>query len=107
MTIFDERERAFEQLFVHDEELRFRARARRNKLLGRWAAMLMGLQGAQADLYAREVVDAVLQADGDRQISRKIRDDLAARGVRKSDDQLRAAMAELMAEAIAQVKDGA
>ncbi len=107
MTIFDERERAFEQLFVHDEELRFRARARRNKLLGRWAAMLMGLQGAQADLYAREVVDAVLQADGDRQISRKIRDDLASRGVRKSDDQLRAAMAELMAEAIAQVKDGA
>ena len=80
MTTFDKREEAFEQQFAHDEELKFRATARRNKLLGLWAAEKLGLTGAQADSYALSVVMAELE-DTNHDVAGKIRKDFAAKGV--------------------------
>lgn len=79
MTAFDERERAFEARFQHDQDLQFKVKARRNRLLGLWAAGRVGLSGEAAEAYAREIVDAEF-AGGDRHIIEKIRADLNARG---------------------------
>ncbi len=104
MTTFDKREEGFEKKFAHDEELRFRANARRNKLLGLWAAGKLGLAGADADAYAKEVVVADLEEAGDDDVFRKIRRDFDAKGVAESDHQIRRTMTELMEKAIAQIK---
>jgi len=104
MTTFDKREEGFEKKFAHDEELRFRANARRNKLLGLWAAGKLGLTGADADAYAKEVVVADLEEAGDDDVFRKIRRDFDAKGVAESDHQIRRTMIELMETAIAQIK---
>ncbi len=104
MTTFDKREEGFEKKFAHDEELRFRANARRNKLLGLWAAGKLGLAGADADAYAKEVVVADLEEAGDDDVFRKIRRDFDAKGVAESDHQIRRTMIELMETAIAQIK---
>jgi hypothetical protein len=104
MTTFDKREEGFEKQFAHDEELRFKATARRNKLLGLWAAEKMGLTGPQADAYAKEVVMSDFEEAGDEDVFRKIRKDFDAKGVAQTDEQIRAVMIDLMAQAIVQVK---
>ncbi|HVV60899.1 MAG TPA: DUF1476 domain-containing protein [Pseudolabrys sp.] len=103
-TTFDKREEGFEKQFAHDEELRFKATARRNKLLGQWAAAKFGLSGAEADAYAKEVVMADFEETGDHDVFRKVRKDFDARNVTVSDQDIRTAMTELMAQAIAQIK---
>ncbi len=104
MSTFDKREDGFEKKFVHDEELRFKANARRNKLLGLWAAELMGLSGDAATAYAQEVIAADFQEAGDEDVFRKIRGDFDAKGVEQSDHQIRRTMTELMDEAIRQLQ---
>ena len=104
MTTFDKREEGFEKQFAHDEELKFKASARRNKLLGLWAAEKLGLSGAQADAYAKEVVMADFEEPGDDDVFRKIRQDFDAKAVNQSDHQIRRTMDELMARAVAEVK---
>jgi hypothetical protein len=104
MTTFDKREEGFEKQFAHDEELRFKATARRNKLLGLWAAEKMGMTGAAADAYAKEVVAADFEEAGDEDVFRKIRKDFDAKGIAQSDQQIRQMMVELLGQAIAQVK---
>lgn len=106
MTGFDDRERAQEKKFELDQELEFKAVARRNKLLGLWAAGLMGKTGADADAYAKTVVMADFEEAGDDDVFRKIRGDLDAANVAQSDHQIRARMAELLDEARAQIKAG-
>jgi hypothetical protein len=106
MTTFDKREEAFEMQFAHDEELRFKATARRNKLLGLWAAEKMGLTGADADSYALSVVMADFEEPGDHDVVRKIRKDFDAKGVVQSDHQISRTVSELMAKAVADIKAG-
>ena len=81
MTTFDDRERAFEMKFAHDEEMKFRIIARRNRLLGAWAAKQMGLSEAEADSYARDVVRSDFEEAGDHDVVRKVLGDLTAAGV--------------------------
>src|SRR5476649_943418 len=98
MTTFDKREEGFEKKFAHDEELQFKANARRNKLLGLWAAEKLGLTGAQGDVYAKEVVMADFEEAGDHDIFRKIRKDFDDKKVGVPDLDIRRAMNELMAQ---------
>ena len=107
MTTFDKREEGFEKKFAHDEELRFKANARRNKLLGLWAAEQLGLSGDAAAAYAREIVSADFEEAGHAAVLRKISTDLAGKGIAVTEPQIRAKMDELMAQAAAQVKAGA
>src|SRR5712691_104164 len=100
MTTFEDREKGFERKFAHDEELKFKATARRNKLLGFWAAEKMGLQGDAAQTYAREVVKADLVEPGEEDVFRKLRADFDAGGVEQSDHQIRRKMSDLMEEAL-------
>jgi hypothetical protein len=102
MTTFDKREEGFEKKFAHDEELKFKAYARRNKLLGLWAAEQLGKTGADADAYAKEVVMADFEEAGDEDVARKVIGDLAAKGV--SEAQVREKMTELLAAAVAQIQ---
>ena len=104
MTTFDKREEGFEKQFAHDEELRFRANARRNKLLGLWAAEKLGLSGADAEAYAKAVVIADFEEAGDHDVFGKIRKDFDAKGVAQSDHQIRRIMDELMEKAVAEIK---
>ena len=104
MTTFDKREEAFEQQFAHDEELKFKATARRNKLLGLWAAAKLGLTGAEADSYALSVVMADLEDNHD--VAQKVRKDFDAKGVVQSDHQIERTMTEFMARAVADIKAG-
>jgi hypothetical protein len=104
MTTFEDREKGFERKFAHDEELKFRATARRNKLLGLWAAEKLGLSGDEAQSYAREVVKADLAEPGEEDVFRKVRGDFDSKGVDQSDHQIRRMMGELMAEAVHQIE---
>ena len=106
MTTFDKREEGFEKKFAHDEELRFKANARRNKLLGAWAAEKLGLSGPEAEAYAKDVVMADFEEAGDTDVFRKLRQDFDAKGVAQSDHQIRRTMDDLMEQAIAQIKTG-
>ena len=106
MTTFDKREEAFERKFAHDEELRFKAMARRNKLLGLWVAEKLGKTGADADAYARSVVMSDFEEAGDHDVLRKVQGDLAAAQIEQSEHQIRRTMDELLARAIADVKAG-
>jgi hypothetical protein len=106
MTTFDKREEAFEKKFALDEELRFKAEARRNKLLGLWVAGKLGLAGDKAEEYAREVVRADFEEAGDEDVFRKIKKDLADANASVSDADIRTAMSELMAKAVEQIKTG-
>jgi hypothetical protein len=105
-TTFDKREEGFEKKFAHDEELRFKASARRNKLLGLWAAGQLGLSGPDADAYAKEVVVADFEEAGEDDVFRKIRKDLDAKGVKDTDQQIRQAMNELLAKAVLEIQAG-
>lgn len=100
MSKFDERENAFESKFAHDAEMQFRADARRNKLLGLWAAALLGKSGSDADDYAKEVVKSDFEEAGDEDVYRKVSGDL---GDRADEATIRAKMQALMAEAKAQL----
>ena len=106
MTTFDKREEGFEQQFAHDEELRFKATARRNKLLGLWAAEKLGLHGAEAESYAKSVVMSDIEEAGGHDVMGKIRKDFAVKGVVQSDHQIGRVMSELMEKAIADIKAG-
>jgi hypothetical protein len=105
MTTFDKREETFERKFALDEEQKFKAEARRNKLLGLWAAEKQGISGEAATTYAREVVAADFEPGGDG-VFRKVSGDLAAKGVAVTEAQIRETMDELMAQAILQVRAG-
>lgn len=105
MSTFDKREESFEKKFAHDAELQFKATARRNRLLGLWAAELLGLSGDAAAAYAQEIVKADLQEAGDEDVFRKLRADFDAKRVAQSDHQIRRSMEEFLSEAIRQVKD--
>jgi hypothetical protein len=107
MTLFEARQRAFEQMFVHDEEARFRALARRNKLLGQWAASQLGLTGGKADAYVSEISRSLVARVVDEGLVEKLRTDFAAHGVNQSDDQIREKMSELMAAAVTEVRSSA
>ncbi|WP_417671739.1 DUF1476 domain-containing protein [Roseibium sp.] len=104
MSTFDKREEGFENKFAHDEELRFKATARRNKLLGLWAAEQLGLSGDAAEDYAKEVVRADFEEPGDEDVFRKIRGDFDAKNVEQSDHQIRRTMDELMHTAVEQIQ---
>src|SRR5438067_6400838 len=104
MTTFDKREEGFEKKFAHDEELRFKANARRNKLLGLWAAEKLGISGDAANAYPKEVVMSDFEEGGDHDVFKKVRKDLDAKGVTLSDQDLRRAMIDLMEKAIAEIK---
>jgi len=106
MTTFDKREDAFEAKFAHDEQLRFKATARRDKLLGLWAADKLGKTGSEAEAYAKEIVVAEFEEPGDDDVFRRIKADFAAAGVDQSDHQIRRTMDELMSVALAQVEAG-
>ncbi|SDN25219.1 DUF1476 domain-containing protein [Afipia sp. GAS231] len=106
MTTFDKREEGFEKKFALDEELKFKAEARRNKLLGQWVAEKLGITGDAATAYAKEVVAADFEEAGDGDVFRKVMGDLTAKGVALTEQQIRLKMDELMAVAVTQVKAG-
>ena len=103
MSNMKDREQGFERKFVLDEETRFKAAARRNKLLGLWAADLMNLSGNEAEAYAKSVVMSDLEEPGDEDVFRKVRGDFDAKGVDRSDARIREHMAELLAVAREQI----
>jgi len=104
MTTFDKREEGFEKKFAHDEELKFKAYARRNKLLGLWAAAELGKTGADADAYAKEVVLADFEEAGDNDVIRKVVNDLKSKGVTEADVTKK--LSEFLAQAVAQIQAG-
>ena len=103
MSGFDDREKTFESKWAHDEELAFKVMARRNKLLGLWAAEMMGLTGGTADDYAKEVISADFQEAGDEDVYRKVKGDLNAKGVDVSEHHVRKRMQDLLEDAHSQV----
>ena len=106
MPIFEDREKGFERKFAHDEEMQFRAQARRNRLLGLWAAGRMGITDPdQAREYAQEIVRADFQGRGGDDLFRKLRDDLRVSGVGVTEEELRRQMDGLLAEAKAQLME--
>jgi hypothetical protein len=106
MTTFDMREEGFEKKFAVDEEQKFKATARRNRMVGQWAAEKLGLNGEAATVYAKEVVAADFEEPGDGDVVRKIETDFAAKGIGMTAADIRAKLAEFMTEATAQVKAG-
>ncbi len=106
MTTFDKREEGFEKKFALDEEQKFRAEARRNRLLGMWAAEKLGITGDAAVAYAKEVVAADFEEAGDGDVLRKVLGDFAAKGVAITEQAIRAKLNELTAVAAAEVKAG-
>jgi hypothetical protein len=107
MTTFDKREEGFERKFALDEEMKFRATARRNKLLGQWAAEKLGLSGAEAEAYVKAVVAADFEEAGDDDVFRKVRKDFDAKKVEQSDHQIRRTMDELFGKALQQLQSDA
>lgn len=106
MSTFDQREESFEKRFVHEHELHFRAEARRNKLLGLWAAEKLGKTGAEAEAYANALVEAETSAQASEIVFAKVKKDFEAASVAQSDHQIRRTMDELLATATAEVKAG-
>ena len=106
MSSFDKREEGFEKKFAMDEESKFKAMARRNRLLGLWAAEQLGITGDAATAYAKEVVASDFEEAGDGDVVRKVLGDLKAKGVAVTEQQLRVTMDQLMAQAVAQLKAG-
>ena len=106
MTTFDKREEGFEKQFAHDADLKFKAEARRNKLLGNWAAEKLGLSGADADAYAKSVVVADFDEPGDADVFRKVRKDFDDKKIATTDAEIRATMDRLLAQAVAEIKAG-
>ena len=103
-TTFDKREEGFEKKFAHDEELRFKANARRNRMLGMWAAAKLGLTGDAATAYAKEVVMSDFEEGPEHDVLKKVKKDLDAKGVASSEQEIRQTMNDLMEKAIAEIK---
>ena len=103
MSQFDDRERAFETKFAHDEEMKFRITARRNKLVGQWAARQMGLNDAETESYAKDVVRSDFEEAGDHDVIRKVLGDLTAAGVDCDEDQVAEALRNKEIEARRQI----
>ena len=106
MTTFDQRKDAYENKFAHDEELRFKASARRNKLLGLWAAEKLGKSGADAEAYAKSVVVADFEEAGDEDVVRKVKNDFALANINASDADIRTVMTELLIKAADDIQAG-
>ncbi|HVV94489.1 MAG TPA: DUF1476 domain-containing protein [Hyphomicrobiales bacterium] len=106
MTTFDRREEAFERHLVLDEELRFRAIARRNRRLGKWAAGLLGLEGMAVEDYENALIAADLEEAGEEDVFRKLRSDFDAKGLSVSDHQIRRQMNDLLEAALTELKSG-
>ncbi len=106
MTTFDQRKDAYENKFAHDEELRFKATARRNKLLGLWAAEKLGKSGTDAEAYAKSVVVADFEEAGDEDVVRKVKNDFALAGVSVTDTEIRTVMTELLIKAADDIQAG-
>jgi len=106
MTTFDKREEGFESKFAHDEELRFKARARRNKLVGLWAAEKLGMAGAAAETYAANIVSADLDNPNSDSVFSTLRRDFDEKGVAQSDHQIRRTIDEAMERAIVEIQTG-
>lgn len=104
MAQFDDRRDAYENKFAHDEELRFKANARRNKALGIWAAEQLGRSGPEADAYAKSVVMADFEEAGDGDVLRKVKADLDAAGLDVSESSIRAKMDDLMTKAVEEIQ---
>ena len=104
MTTFDDRELGFENRFAHDRDLDFKAKARRNRQLGLWAAGLMGLEGDHRDDYANAVVKSEVDLPGDEDVLRKVAKDLSASGLKVTEGEVRARMDEFLAIAREQLK---
>ena len=107
MTTFDKREEGFERKYALDQEQKFKAEARRDKLLGLWVAEKLGISGEAAASYAKDVVAADFAESGDAEVVRKVMTDLGAKGVAITEQEVRAKMDELLAQAVMQVKAGA
>lgn len=106
MTTFDQRKDAYENKFAHDEDLRFKATARRNKLLGLWAAEKLGKSGADAEAYAKSVVVADFEEAGDEDVVRKVKNDFALASVSVADTEIRTVMTELLIKAADEIQAG-
>ena len=106
MTTFDDRERAFETKFARDEEMLFRITARRNRLLGQWAAEKMGLTAEETDAYAKAVVQADFEEAGDEDVVRKVKNDFALASVTVADTEIRTVMTELLIKAADDIQAG-
>ena len=104
MTTFDERQKGFEKKFVHDAELKFKADSRRSRMLAEWAAAKMGLSGAAVEDYVKTVRKADLAEKGDDDVFRKVAADLADKGIKVTDAELRAKMTEFLAAAVQQIQ---
>lgn len=104
MTTFDDREQAFEKKFALDQDLKFRAEARRNKLLAEWAAQKLGISGPAVQDYVRAVLKADIEEKGDHDVFRKLRKDFDAAGVKVPDADIRATMGELLAKAVSDIE---
>ena len=104
MTSFKDREKSFEKKFVMDEELKFKAESRRNRLLGQWAAAKLGLSGAEVDDYVKAVRKADLAQKGDEDVFQKIKKDLADKGLSVPDAEVRKAMDDFLADAARQIQ---
>ncbi|MBA1155731.1 DUF1476 domain-containing protein [Microvirga mediterraneensis] len=106
MTTFDDRRDAFEKQFAHDEELRFKATARRNKLFGLWVAERLGKTGADAEAYAKSVVLADFEEAGDADVLRKVSQDLEGAGLSMAEPELRAKLIQFTERAVEDIKAG-
>lgn len=106
MTTFDQRKDAFETKFAHDEELRFKATARRNKYLGFWAAEKLGKNGAEAEAYAKSVVVADFEEAGDHDVLRKVKNDFALANIEVAEAEIRRVMSELLVKAAEEIQAG-
>lgn len=105
MSTFDKREDAFEAKYAHDQNLRFKALARRNKALGLWAAEKLGLSGAEAQAFANSIVEADLEEAGDEDVFRKLKAEFEAKGLDVSEHRIRRTMEELLTAAIETLKN--
>lgn len=104
MTTFDEREKAFERKFALDQDVKFKAEARRNRKVAEWAAAQLGLGGGALDAYVKAVRRADLEEAGDDDVFRKVRQDFDEKGVKVSDTEIREKMSALLAEAVAEIE---
>jgi hypothetical protein len=106
MTTFDEREKGFEKQFAHDQDLRFKAEARRNRMIAEWAGAKMGITGAALDDYIKAVRKADLAEKGDEDVVRKVVKDLTDKGVKVAEAEVRNQMAEFLAKAVKEIQAG-
>ena len=105
MTTFDNREKAFENRFAHDQDLKFKAESRRNKVLAEWAGAKLGLSGAALEDYIKAVRRADLTEKGDDDVFGKVKADLAAKGVKVEDAEIRKVMSEALAQAVTDIEN--